>query len=274
MSGHGQASLPSQVVSTSFPALLLVMLLATAGTTSAQSSCPVTYSKPPGSRPLLYGGIYDDGVCKSGCKSRTDFWGKACAFNPATSGWGTCSALQQRKTLSYATQLGTAASLQLSPCDLWPYLKGRTLWLIGDSHFKVLYKAFKCFLIDFWDHTMCQASTDPTLVSQLNNLPQRPGESQCIHMPGGTRICLVHNVLGTSLLNNQNVAYGGLLPMLRQKFASRNDIFIVNFGVWHGKGLPNEGRPAFQKALTELGQTYQVSRNNKSPKGLREVSGL
>lgn len=94
--------------------------------------------------------------------------------------------------------------------------------------------------------------------------------------------CLLHNQL-VYLLNPVGsvfnfhalqVAYGGLLPMLRQKFASRNDIFIVNFGVWHGKGLPNEGRPAFQKALTELGQTYQVSRNNKSPKGLREVSGL
>jgi hypothetical protein len=23
--------------------------------------------------------------------------------------------------------------LQLTPCDLWPFIRGRTLWLLGDS---------------------------------------------------------------------------------------------------------------------------------------------
>ena len=28
---------------------------------------------------------------------------------------------------------GAREVLQLTPCDLWPYLRGRTLWLVGDS---------------------------------------------------------------------------------------------------------------------------------------------
>lgn len=41
---------------------------------------------------------------------------------------------------------------------------------------------------------------------------------------------MVQVVLGTSLLNNSQVAMGGVLPLLRSKFAHRQDIFYINFG--------------------------------------------
>lgn len=38
-------------------------------------------------------------------------------------------------------------ALSLGPCHLWPYLDGRTLWLLGDSHVLDLYRALSCFLL-------------------------------------------------------------------------------------------------------------------------------
>jgi hypothetical protein len=43
---------------------------------------------------------------------------------------------------------------------------------------------------------------------------------------------MVHVVLGTSLVDNSQVAEGGVLPLLQKKFARKTDIFYVNFGVW------------------------------------------
>jgi hypothetical protein len=49
---------------------------------------------------------------------------------------------------------------------------------------------------------------------------------------GGGRICMVHVVLGTSLVSNGQVAAGGVLPLLQRKFSRKTDIFYINFGVW------------------------------------------
>jgi hypothetical protein len=53
------------------------------------------------------------------------------------------------------------------------------------------------------------------------------------------------------------VAYGGVLPLLRAKFARPEDIFYINFSIWHKK------RPQwwdeFEPALHALGGYYQVS---------------
>ena len=149
----------------------------------------------------------------------------------------------------YAKTLGGGRALQLSPCDLMPYIQGRTLWLLGcvaisssmgnshdcagsavtgqvylsfdvlllccffvafrDSHTKSLYRALQCFLIDFWkNQAECEASTDAQAVEQLKKLPVADGDSQCIQLrgPAGGRICIVHVVLGTSLVNNKQVS--------------------------------------------------------------------
>jgi hypothetical protein len=71
-------------------------------------------------------------------------------------------------------------------------------------------------------------------VQQLYNLPAAPGQSKCFHLlgKGGGRICMVHMVLGTSLVSNSQVAAGGVLPLLQKKFSRKTDIFYINFGVW------------------------------------------
>lgn len=45
--------------------------------------------------------------------------------------FGVCSEQQRAETLSIAEKLNGGAPMRLSPCDLYPYLRGRTLWLIG-----------------------------------------------------------------------------------------------------------------------------------------------
>jgi hypothetical protein len=66
----------------------------------------------------------------------------------------------------------------------------------SDSHSKALYKALQCFLLDFWNHQECRTSPDWDAQEQLYNLPAAKGQSKCIHLFNGGRICMVHAVLG------------------------------------------------------------------------------
>jgi hypothetical protein len=45
--------------------------------------------------------------------------------------FGICNAKQRVAALDMARKLRDGGALKLSPCDLWPYLRGRTLWLLG-----------------------------------------------------------------------------------------------------------------------------------------------
>jgi hypothetical protein len=100
--------------------------------------------------------------------------------------------------------------------------------LCRDSHSKVLYRALTCFLIDFHNHKECEPSSDPTAVQQLRKLPAAPGQSKCVHLLDGGRICIVHAALGNALAGNKDVAAGGVMPLLRAKFAQPQDIFYVS----------------------------------------------
>jgi len=78
----------------------------------------------------------------------------------------------------------------MTPCDLFAQLKGRTLWIIGDSISKDLIKAFKCFMIEFWDLSQYHMTNNFTAMHHLQSIPGF-GEPNCIHMPGNTRMCQV-----------------------------------------------------------------------------------
>jgi hypothetical protein len=52
------------------------------------------------------------------------------------------------------------------------------------------------------------------------------------------------------------VAYGGVLPLLRARFAKSQDIFYINFSTWHKK--KPEWWEDYRPALAALGQYYQV----------------
>ena len=66
-----------------------------------------------------------------------------------------CSPEQREALARYYTSgksAAFAALLAASPCDLWPLIRGRTLWVIGDSHAYDLFHALGCFLAGLWDY--------------------------------------------------------------------------------------------------------------------------
>lgn len=79
--------------------------------------------------------------------------------------------------------------------------------LCSDSHSKTLYRALQCFLFDFWDHHECRVSTQPDDVAALLHQPAADGISNCFHLTGagGGRVCMIHVVLATNLINNTQV---------------------------------------------------------------------
>jgi hypothetical protein len=173
-----------------------------------------------------------------------------------------CDSSQAENALKVGRTLGGGAAMSMTPCDILPYLRGRTLWILGDSHAKALYKALQCFLIDFWNHQECETSTDSGAVSQLFNLPERSGFQKCLHLmgPGGGRICIVEVVLGTSFVGNDKIASGGVMPLLRSKFARSDDIFYINFGVWHKKKA--EWWNQYKPSLEALGRDFSANRGS------------
>ena len=46
--------------------------------------------------------------------------------------------------------------LTATPCDLWRFIRGRTLWVMGDSQSLDLFKALQCFL-----HELAGRHPDP-----------------------------------------------------------------------------------------------------------------
>ena len=87
-----------------------------------------------------------------------------CKYEPPAA--KVCSPAQLNRLYEYF--LGTASNgsqwaegmLRLTPCDLWPHIIGRTLWLLGDSTTEVItfYTTLKkpwmilpsCVTADWW----------------------------------------------------------------------------------------------------------------------------
>jgi hypothetical protein len=56
--------------------------------------------------------------------------GKTCAFTQE-SGWGVCTPQQAANAMKIGRTLGGGGALKLAPCDIVPFLRGRTLWILG-----------------------------------------------------------------------------------------------------------------------------------------------
>jgi hypothetical protein len=60
---------------------------------------------------------------------------------------------------------------------------------------KDLYKALKCFMVEFTDLHSYHASTNFTAMHHLQTIPGY-GEPHCVHMPDASRICQVCSIWG------------------------------------------------------------------------------
>lgn len=105
-------------------------------------TCPIQYSRHSlddirsrAKTPYLLGGIYDEGRNCTNCK-RGGLWADFCGFKPLGKSryydMQLCSSSTVDAVVDGALKQDNAADLlTLTPCDIWPYLKGRTTWIVG-----------------------------------------------------------------------------------------------------------------------------------------------
>jgi hypothetical protein len=100
--------------------------------------CPVTYRRysvhdiSTGVVPYLWGGIYKKSNCENCQKSSR--WASFCGGKPtgiARDDVQHCSKATTETVIAQMLSMEDPGSLALTPCDLWRYMKGRTVWIIG-----------------------------------------------------------------------------------------------------------------------------------------------
>ncbi|KAL4433808.1 hypothetical protein ABPG75_000249 [Micractinium tetrahymenae] len=194
-----------------------------AGADSGGPPCPLVYRRlsldelREGATPYLLGGAQQP-AC-SNCR-RSGEWAEICQFRAGP----LCSEGVQAAIKWGWLQRGHELALRLTPCDLWHHLRGRTLWLLGDSMMLDFYKASQCFLFEFWPSLQQRnASTDAALQEEASKLLL----STCVDLLEGTHICYLRGDRGEDIVQR-------LLPLLPRLGASPSDLLVVNFGLHHG----------------------------------------
>ncbi|CAL8461602.1 g1133 [Coccomyxa elongata] len=139
--------------------------------------------------------------------------------------------------------------LRLSPCDIWPHIMGRTLWLLGDSTTEHFMLALECFFIGWYELETSEHFDGRTPASNNTEAMEKAsgwdgGQSAmvqpwCILLPKDTRICFIR--ANTGLEWTQKV-----LPVFWGLGAQPHDIIVGNFGLWAW------GEPALQDDLDAL----------------------
>lgn len=244
-------------------------------------SCPVQYAVTMRTRheedasvnvtaPLLLGGAAV--ACTCGCQPRDSLWSESCRMDPTSrTTWGLCEPQQRRALVELATNLYNGSMLQFHPCDLYQLIKGRTLWLIGDSHMKSTYTAIRCIMLDFWDHSQgeCAASSDPAQQLELHKAelyaPRNLSlaeitEPRCIHLIGGGRICFLHAVRGEVLVSGNNKKPGVLELIQQRQLAGGDDVFYASTGRWYTHNCTGFEVPPYNSSLNALGLHYKETR--------------
>lgn len=129
--------------------LLLVLLAQTCCSLGAKLkegaavTCPFTYEehslvdiRSGAKRPYLFGGIYNQTKRECiNCK-REGLWANFCSFSTgkkAVPFWDNqlCSSQTVDSVVSRVLEQNNHDLLSMTPCELWPYMRGRTTWVIG-----------------------------------------------------------------------------------------------------------------------------------------------
>lgn len=104
--------------------------------------CPIHYTRhsldqitSKEKTPYLLGGIYDDSRPCPNCE-RGGLWSNFCGFRNLhkSAFWQAqvCNSRTVADAIDSALRQDNAAELlTMTPCDMWPFLRGRTTWVIG-----------------------------------------------------------------------------------------------------------------------------------------------
>ena len=119
---------------------------------------------------------------------------------------------------------GYEAMLTMTPCDIWPYLKGRTLWVAGDSISQEFMRGLQCFMMEFWDMTVHDIRGEILEGPELNDMRERVLGGWCVALPEDTRLCHLRINFPGDIVR--------LLPDYQRLTMQRSDIVILNVGLW------------------------------------------
>lgn len=206
--------------------------------------CPLKYERmtyeevKQGATPYLFGGRQRPNCVNC---DKDHLWSNFCQFK---SHGQLCTPRDSEWLVTTYVKRNWTQLLTLTPCDFWPFLEGRTLWIMGDSQSLDLYKALKCFLYEFWDldHEEAPVANDPELSAILSEYLT----PSCVAMPGRTRLCYVRVDPADYMLQH-------ILPAF-PRFGSSRDLLVANFGLHHGD------RDVYQERLQEFAHYVEANR--------------
>ncbi|KAK9865937.1 hypothetical protein WJX84_007496, partial [Apatococcus fuscideae] len=123
-----------------------------------------------GAKPYVFGGNQRP-ACQA-CKSSNDR-AQYCRYERYASP-PMCPKYEQEVLAQYFVKQAMAGSqnaqglLELTPCDFWPLIQGRSLWLIGDSITMELFHGTTCFFFELWmDFQQEPVSKEQSLIDNL-----------------------------------------------------------------------------------------------------------
>lgn len=119
---------------------------------------------------------------------------------------------------------GYEAMLTMTPCDIWPYLRGRTLWVAGDSISQEFMRALQCFMMEFWDMTVHDIRGEYLAADELKDVRERVPGGWCVHLPEATRLCHLRVNFPAEMVR--------LLPDYERLTMNHSDIVVFNAGLW------------------------------------------
>lgn len=158
------------------------------------------------------------------------YWGRRCRFDNRLQ--PSCDWEDRRHLTAWLADLSRNGAdwarsiLGLKPCDLWPQLRGRTTWVIGDSVSQDMAFGLACFLSEYFTSEGHKISDDPATMRTITTSANgKELTTWCFNMTTNTRIC--------SLRANKVPRMAGPILRLLPTIASREDIVILNLGAWY-----------------------------------------
>ncbi|GAB4823852.1 hypothetical protein N2152v2_010898 [Parachlorella kessleri] len=117
---------------------------------------------------------------------------------------------------------------ELTPCELFLRIRGRTLWFMGDSQTWHFYLAVECFLHEFaLDFVRRNVTDDPEMRLLLRPVTvTKERYSLCLHLVEDTKVCVIRADDGWVMARD-------IFPTLRtlRGPALTNDVMVYNFGL-------------------------------------------
>lgn len=232
---HVTHALPESLQEGSDESLLLPVHADSSG------ACPYPYDRfttddiRQGQTPYIFGGARQPHCRHCGSDST---WSNFCKFDNTLPGNPACGKDRKKWLIDGFLERGFHDILTVTPCDLFQSVRGHTVWVVGDSQSNDMSKALQCFLHEFWDLKLYNASSiKPQLAPFLHQLRS----AQCGDLVGNTRLCYLRADLPHTVLDL-------IIPLL-MTMGHPHDILVLNVGLHY--------TPDYEKDLQKIAAVFR-----------------